>query len=115
MAVESNHVVAVDHFEGGSNLQRGGEKSLANKRSGQSLSSVLRRRRSGRFTAAGIGDTVITFADTFVDENFTVTVTGDAVSLPVLKAAPTAGTGFTITAAGAGPVHWSAEHDGPTE
>lgn len=115
MATESNHVVALDHFEGGANLQRGGEKSLANKRSGQSLARILRRERRGRFVASGAGDTVITFDDAFEDENFTVQVTGDAVSLPVLKADPTDGTGFTITAAGAGPVHWTAVHDGPTD
>jgi len=112
---ETGHVVALDHFSGGSNLQRGGEGSLDTKRSGQSLAALFRRRRTGRFTAAGAGDTIIEFAVPFPDENFTVSVTGDAVSAPVLKAAPTDGLGFTITAAGAGPVHWTAEHDGPTE
>ena len=51
MAAESNHVIALDHFEGGSNLQRGGEKAPADKRSGQSLAKLLRLERSGRFTA----------------------------------------------------------------
>jgi hypothetical protein len=115
MASESNHVVALDHFEGGANLQRGGEKALADRRSGQSLARILRRERHGRFTAAGAGDTAIVFDVPFDDENFTVLVTGDATSLPVLKADPTVGTGFTITAAGAGPVHWLAVYDGPTE
>lgn len=114
MAQESNHVVSVDHFEGGSNLQRGGDKSIASAQSGQSLANVLRRVRSGRYVAAAGGDTVITFAIAFDDENFSVSVTGDGTSAPILKEAPTAGTGFTITDAGAGPVHWIAIHDGPS-
>ena len=115
MASETGHVIAIDHFEGQANLTKGSSKSLSNKRSGQTLAQILRLRRKGRYTAGGIGDEVITFDEPFEDENFTVSVTGDATSAPVLKAAPTAGTGFTITAAGAGPVHWIAEHDGPAE
>lgn len=111
---ETGHVVGLDHFDGGTNLQTGGEKSLSNKRSGQSLARILRRKRSGRFTAAGAGDVTVTFDVPFDDANFTVSITGTAVSVPVLKAAPTVGTGFVITCAGAGAVHWTAEHDGPT-
>ena len=115
MASESGHVIGLDHFEGQANLTRGSNKAPSNKRSGQTLAQLLRLKRHGRYTAGGAGDTVITFDVPFDDENFTVQVTGDATSAPVLKAAPTDGTGFTITAAGAGPVHWVAEHDGPTE
>lgn len=115
MAVESNHVVALDHFDGGSNLTVGTAKSLSSARSGQTLAQLLRKVRSGRFTAAGAGDTVVTFDVPLASANVTVVLTGDGTSLPVLKTgvAPTAA-GFTVTAAGAGPVHWMAFEDGPT-
>jgi len=114
MASETGHVIALDHFEGQANLTKGSNKAPSDTRSGQTLAQILRLRRSGRYTASGAGDETITFDVPFDDENFTVSVTGDATSAPVLKQAPTDGTGFIITAAGAGPVHWFAEHDGPT-
>jgi len=114
MAVETGHVIALDHFEGQGNITKGSGKSLSTNRSGQTLAQLFRLWRSGRYTAGGAGDEAIAFDVPFDDANFTVSVTGDATSAPVLKAAPTDGTGFTITAGGAGPVHWFAVHDGPT-
>jgi hypothetical protein len=115
VATESNHVVGLDHFEGGANLQRGTRKSLSTKRSGQTLAQMMRKMRTGRFTAGGAGDTVIAFDTPLDSDNVTVSITGDSTSVPVIKTgvAPDKD-GFTITAAGAGPVHWMAFEDGPT-
>ena len=115
MAVESNHVPLISHFDNGANLNQGARKGMEGTRNGEILAEFTQRFRSGRFTATGAGDTVVAFTEPFVDANFTVSVTGSAVSAPVLKTAPTAGTGFTITAAGAGPVHWTAIYDGPAD
>lgn len=117
MATESNHVVALDHFEGGANLQRGGEKSLANKRSGQSLARLLRRFRCGIFTAAGVGDTDIVFDEPLDNDGAVVTFGSDtAAAVPIIKNGTTATKdGFTVTVAAAGEIHWMAFDIGPAD
>ena len=114
MAAESNFVPLTSHYDNGANLNQGARKGTAGSRNGEILVDFVRRFRSGRFDAAGAADTVITFNAPFPDENFTVSIIGNGVSLPFLKAKPTTGAGFTITTAGAGPVHWTAIWDGPS-
>lgn len=114
MAAESNHIPGFDHFEGGANVEQGSKRSDA--KSGTTLADFLRRHRQGRFAASGAGDTTVTFTTPFPDANYTISLAGLGLAVPIIKAASTpANTGFIITAAGAGDVHWTAVWDGLAE
>lgn len=116
MASESGHVIASDHFAGGSNVEQGSEKSLGNVRSGQSLATLLRRQRQGRFTASGAGDTTVTFSEELDTDNVVVILSSDTVAaVPIIKNGTNPDkTGFVVTVAAASVVHWLAIDDGPT-
>lgn len=111
---ETNNVPKISHFANGRNLNEGSRSGIGAE--GEILSEFFRRLRCGRETASGAGDVVVTFAVAFPNANYTVVCTGDPTSAPQLKAAtPKATTGFTMTAAGAGPVDWVAIHDGSSD
>lgn len=98
------------HFDGGQNLNRGQRDGVNG--SDTILEEFLSKFKAGRETAAGAEDIVVTFATPFVTDNVSVTVTGDGVSLPTQKTGTLPDkAGFTITAAGAGPCHWTAIED----
>jgi len=111
---EEFHVVREDQFDGQSGTTEGHRKGPANSQEGVGIAQWMRRFKGGREVAAGAGDIAVTFDEAFPDDNVRVVMIGDAVSLPTQKTGtlPTA-TGFTLTAAGAGPCDWMAFWVGP--
>jgi hypothetical protein len=116
MAAESNHVPKATHFDNGANLNKGARNGESGTQNGTTLAEMLRRLRSGVYTASGAGDEVITFSDEFETDNVTVMLASDTVAaVPILKNGTTATkSGFTVTVAAACEVHWMAIDRGPT-
>lgn len=107
MALEE---IKTGHFDGGQNLTRGHRDGTHG--SDTTLEEFLGKFKAGREVASGAGDVVVAFTTPFATDNVTVTVSGDGVSAPTLKTGVVPDkNGFTVTAAGAGPVHWNAVED----
>lgn len=109
------HVVPEDQFSGHQNVSIGNRAANKNTRSGVTVADWMRRFKSGTATASGAGTVAVTFAEEFPDDNVVVMLTSDENAAGTLTAAtmPTK-TGFTITAAAAGTVHWLAVWAGPS-
>lgn len=111
---ENFHVLPEDHFDAQAGTTEGHRKGLALTQDGVGIAQWMRRFKSGRETASGAGDIAVTFNAEFPDDNVTVHITGDGVSVPTQKTGTLPSkTGFTITAAGAGPCDWLAIWAGP--
>jgi hypothetical protein len=75
------------------------------------LAEILRKIKAGRVTAAGAGDEVVTFAEAFADDSYSIAISPGSVSGGTVKDATKTAAGFTITAGGAGEIGWVAVHD----
>lgn len=109
------HVVPEDHFSGHKNVSIGNRAANTNTRSGVSVSDWMRRFKAGTATASGAGTVAVAFAEEFPDDNVIVTLTSDENAAGTLTAATMPDkSGFTITAAAAGTIHWVAVWAGPS-
>ena len=103
-----------NHFEGGANLTKGSRKSDGDATLAEyirSINAALNRIKTGRVTAAGAGDEVVTFAVAFADTSYSIALSPGSVSGGTVKDGTETAAGFTIVAGGAGVIGWTATHD----
>lgn len=99
--------IEANHFDGHSNLTQAQKRG-----EGPTLAEFVGRFKSGFVTAAGIGDEVVAFGSAFPDANIAVVLGPGSTSGGTVKDGTIAAGGFTITAAGAGIIGWTATYIG---
>ena len=112
--------IGTDHFDGNRNIttaQKNGTGPTLAEHFGSVKTEVDSKLdaadiKTGHFTAAAAGDTVVAFAVAFADANYRLAFSADAAGTdPILKTTTKAAGGFTCTVAAAANVDWIAIHD----